>query len=87
MAERSATVLVNELNATLGELATCDWNQLDAGSASEVLVALMGAGSKLDAVSAGVAGRVEASRVWAEDGSKSASAWLGRAAGRDRAET
>ncbi|MFP4512643.1 MAG: DUF222 domain-containing protein, partial [Acidimicrobiales bacterium] len=86
MAERSATVLVNELNATLGELATCDWNQLDAGSAAEVLVALMGAGSKLDAVSAGVAGRVEASRVWAEDGSKSASAWLGRVAGRDRGE-
>ncbi|MDZ7677185.1 MAG: DUF222 domain-containing protein [Acidimicrobiales bacterium] len=86
MSEHPA-VLVRQLGEVLDGLAGVDWALVDPGSAAEVLVGLMGAGSKLDAVTAAVAGRVEASRVWAEDGSKSASAWLGRAAGRDRAET
>ena len=79
-------VLVRQLGEVLDGLAGVDWGLVDPGSAADVLVGLMGAGSKLDAVSASVAARVESSRVWAEDGSKSASAWLGRAAGRDRGE-
>ena len=79
-------VLVEQLGEVLDGLAGVDWGLVDPVSAGDLLVGLMGAGSKLDAVTAGVAVRVEASRVWAEDGSKSASVWLGRAAGRDRAE-
>jgi hypothetical protein len=78
--------LVRQLGEVLDGLAAADWGLVDPVSAGDALVDLMGAGSKLDAVSAAVAGRVEASRVWAEDGSRSASAWLGRAAGRDRSE-
>jgi hypothetical protein len=80
-------VLVKELQGTLADLADADLDQVaDATVLVEVLVDLMTAESQLQAACARVAARVEASRVWANDGSKSAAAWLGRAAGRDRAE-
>jgi hypothetical protein len=84
---RHPAVLVKELQATLDELATTDLDAVcDATVLADVLVDLLGCESRLQAVAARVAGRVDASRVWGNDGSRSCAAWLGRAAGRDRAE-
>jgi hypothetical protein len=84
---RHPAVLVKELQATLGELAEVDLDAVaDATVLADVLVDLLGCESRLQAVTARVAGRVDASRVWNNDGSRSCAAWLGRAAGRDRAE-
>ncbi|MFP4513953.1 MAG: hypothetical protein ACLFRV_13500, partial [Acidimicrobiales bacterium] len=51
MSEDHPAVLVRQLGEVLDGLAGVDWGLVDPGSAAEVLVALMGAGSRLDAVS------------------------------------
>jgi hypothetical protein len=79
-------VLVKQLNDTLAELAVADLDTVAPTELADVLVDLLGADSRLDAVCAQVAGRVDASMVWANDGSRSCAGWLGRAAHRDRRE-
>jgi hypothetical protein len=84
---RHPAVLVKELQATLGELVEADLDTMtDATVLGDLLVDLMGVDSRLQAVCSRVAARVDASRVWANDGSRSCAAWLARAAGRDRGE-
>lgn len=84
---RHPAVLVNELRSTLAELVEADLDAVDDATVlADVLVDLLGAESQLQALAARVAGRVDSSRVWANDGSRSCAAWLGRAANRDRAE-
>lgn len=85
---RHPAVLVKELQSTLAELAEVDLGAVgDATVLSDVLVDLLGCETRLQAACARVAARVDASRVWANDGSRSCAAWLERAAGRDRSET
>jgi len=80
-------VLVDRLRSTLDELVDTDLDAVgDATVLADALVDLLGAESRLQAVSARIAGKVDASRVWANDGSRSCAAWLGRAAGRDRGD-
>ena len=85
---RHPAVLVNELEATLVELSEADLDAVgDATVLAEVLVDLLACDTRLQAACARVAARVDASRVWANDGSKTCSGWLGRTAGRDGSET
>ncbi len=80
-------VLVEQVRATLTALAVAALDEVgDATVLADLLVDLMAAESQLQAVTAQVAARVDASRIWANDGSRSCAAWLGRAAHRDRAE-
>ena len=84
---RHPAILVTELRSTLAELVAADLDTVDDATVlADMLVDLLGAESQLQAVAAEVAGRVDSSRVWANDGSRSCAAWLGRAANRDRAE-
>ncbi len=85
---RHLAVVVKELEATLVELGELDLDAVgDATVMADALVDLLGCDTRLQAACARVAGRVDASRVWANDGSRSCAAWLGRAAERDRSET
>jgi hypothetical protein len=84
---RHPAVVAKELEAVLRELAESDLDEVaDPTVLADVLVDLMKAESQLQATCARVAARVDASRVWSNDGSRSCAAWLGRAANRDRAE-
>lgn len=83
---RHPAVLVKELEGTLAELAEADLDGVDAIGLGEVLVDLLGCENRLQAVCARVAGRVDASRVWANDGSRSCAGWLAGETGRDRSE-
>ncbi|MDZ7677979.1 MAG: DUF222 domain-containing protein [Acidimicrobiales bacterium] len=74
--------LLDELNTTLAGLGELDPAGLGDDELAGALVAAMRAGSALDAAVAHLAGEADARRIWAGDGSKSCSGWLGRAAGR-----
>jgi hypothetical protein len=85
---RHPAVLVKELSSTLDELVGAELDAVgDATVLADVLVDLLGVESRLQAVCARVAARVDASRVWSNDGSRSCAAWLSRVANRDRSET
>jgi hypothetical protein len=83
---RHPAVLVKELGETLAELAAADLTDVVATELADVLVDLMGCGSRLEAVTAHVAAVVDGSKVWANDGSRSCAAWLARAAHRHRGD-
>jgi hypothetical protein len=86
MARHPAEVM-EDLTATLAELGATDLGTIDDATVlADLLVSLLGAETQLQAITAEVAARVDASKVWANDGSRSCAAWLGRAANRDHAE-
>jgi hypothetical protein len=85
--EIGAAELLDELNDTLAGLAAVDPAGLGDDELSAALVGAMRAGSALESVCARLAGEADARRVWADDGSKSCSGWLGRQAGRPVGES
>jgi hypothetical protein len=85
MAERLG-VLVQQLGSTVDAMVEADPADLVEAEVADVLIDLMHQTTRLEAVTVGVAGRVDASGVWANDGSRSCAAWLARAAQREKAE-
>lgn len=79
-------VATKDLMTALHELVEADLDAALPTELAEVLVELLGCATRLDAVVAEVAARVDASKVWANDGSTTCAGWLGRAAHRDRSE-
>lgn len=86
MGRRTFAGVLHELVEVLDALADADLDDLVEPELADALVDLMGCGSRLDAVTSRVAARVDASTIWANDGSRSCAGWLGRAAHRDRGE-
>lgn len=86
MPRRSFGTLVTELRHTLDAFADADLDDMVEPEMADALVDLLRGGTQLDAVVARVAARVDASKIWTNDGSRSCAAWLGRAAHRDRVE-
>lgn len=80
------TDLVDQIDACLDRLLALDLSEEPEHVVADGLVAAMGLDTKLDAALARLAGQVDRSGVWREDGSRSASAWLGRRSGRRRSE-
>jgi hypothetical protein len=78
--------LLDDISQRLDQLLAADPLDDPDTVAADALVAAMDLGTKLDAVCARLAARVESSGVWRSDGSRSASAWLGRHCGRHRGE-
>ncbi|MBK5224896.1 MAG: DUF222 domain-containing protein [Acidimicrobiia bacterium] len=79
-------ILVKQMVAAVADVSAGDLDTAVEPELADLLVDLMGAGTQLEAVTAHVAARVDASKIWTNDGSKSCGAWLGRAAHRDGAE-
>ena len=80
--EKTAEAVVRQLGDTVAELAALDPTRLADAEVVDALLGAMRAGAALDAAVAHLAGEADSRRVWADDGSKSCSGWLGRAAGR-----
>lgn len=78
--------LVEQLGDTLDAMVDADPADLVDAELADVLVGLMHETTRLEAVTVGVADRVDASGVWRADGSRSCAAWLSRAADRETAE-
>jgi len=86
MAEIPYPTIVKELADQVDALARADVAELVDTEAADCLIDLMATKTRLDASIAKVASRVERSGVWRGDGSRSASAWLGRRTGRHRSD-
>ncbi len=82
----SYATVVKELAEDVDALARADLLELVDTEAADCLVELMAVQTRLDAAIATLASRVERSGVWRGDGSRSASAWLGRHSGRHPGE-
>lgn len=78
--------LVTQLGSTVDAMVEADPCDMPDTALADVLVDLMHETTRLEAVTVGVAGHVDASGVWSADGSRSSAAWLARAAHREKAE-
>ena len=74
--------LLEQLDTAVAELGKLDPAGLGDDELADALVGVMRADSALGSVCARLAGEADARKVWADDGSKSCSGWLGRQAGR-----
>jgi hypothetical protein len=74
--------LLEQLNTAVAGLGKLDPAGLGDNELADALVGVMRADTALGSVSAGLAGEADARKVWADDGSKSCSGWLGLQAGR-----
>ncbi|MGY6502727.1 MAG: DUF222 domain-containing protein [Acidimicrobiales bacterium] len=85
MAENTAE-LMRGVDAALDALLDLEPGELADSDAAELLVGLMQRHSRLEALIARVAAQVDASRSWADDGSRSCAAWLSRVSRRHRGD-
>ena len=82
MADTVYPTLVEQVGEQLATMASSDLHYLDEAKAGECLVTLMDLQTRLDSEVARLAGHVDGTGVWREDGSRSAAAWLERRSGR-----
>ena len=79
-------VLVKDVATAVDRLVDGDIDSLVEPELADAAIDLSTIASRVDAVLTEVVGRVDASKIWANDGSRSCAAWLARAAHRDRSE-
>src|SRR5688500_17395767 len=74
---RSAAVIVKEMQGLVDELAEVVDDRLPSAEVAEAVVDVECLGRRVDAVFPGLVGQLDADGVYAEDGARSARAWLG----------
>lgn len=74
--DRSAEVVLKEIESAFSELAHIDLTGLTEGEVAEAAICAQRVRSMADAACQRTAGALEASQAWVSDGARSATAWL-----------